>query len=74
MHPDVSREILTHSCVSQVPRLRAEAHFGAQAWPLPVGLHLTDLFFPWIKKLRTQKINQYHSHFILLKGQGGVGA
>ena len=28
-----------HSGVSQVPRLRAETHFGVQAWALPVGLH-----------------------------------
>ena len=28
-----------HSGVSQVPRLRAETHFGVQARALPVGLH-----------------------------------
>ena len=28
-----------HSGLSQVPRLRAETHFGVQARALPVGLH-----------------------------------
>jgi hypothetical protein len=28
-----------HMGVSQVPRLRAETHFGVQARVLPVGLH-----------------------------------
>jgi hypothetical protein len=32
--------ISPHMGVSQVPRLRAEMHFGVQARALPVGLHL----------------------------------
>jgi hypothetical protein len=33
------RGLLPHSGVRQVPRLRAETHFGVQARALPVGLH-----------------------------------
>jgi len=35
----VRRGMSPHSGVSQVPRLRAETHFGVQARALPVGLH-----------------------------------
>ena len=37
--PDLRRGMSPHSGVSQVPRLRAETHFGVQARALPVGLH-----------------------------------
>jgi len=35
--------------VSQVPRLRAETHFGVQARALPVGLHNLDASFHFKK-------------------------
>ena len=37
--PDLRRGMSPHSGVSQVPRLRAETHFGVQARALSVGLH-----------------------------------
>jgi hypothetical protein len=37
-------EMSPRTGVSQVPRLRAETHFGVQARALPVGLDKTQVF------------------------------